>query len=194
MTKKYDVNEQVTRLCRCGETDLSEFYKNKSARGGLSYACKECEKAYAKRYRKTENSKMVKKRFMKNIGGNKGFYSRYKNAIRRAQKKYESKDSSKIKHRVRESRRRKKINNVDGDFTSKQWESLKQFYSPNNKCMCCGEIKDILEIDHVVPIFLGGTNFITNLQPLCGSCNSSKRIKIVDYRFDNGLYAFRLLG
>lgn len=41
------------------------------------------------------------------------------------------------------------------------------------QCVCCGE-KDGLHIDHIVPISRGGTNAFTNLQTLCGPCNSSK--------------------
>ena len=39
-------------------------------------------------------------------------------------------------------------------------------------CQKCGAA-DRLEIDHVVPLVLGGTNYIDNLQVLCKSCNSN---------------------
>lgn len=48
-------------------------------------------------------------------------------------------------------------------------------------CLCCGSDKKIT-IDHIIPVFKGGGNDINNLQPLCHRCNSSKRIKIIDYR------------
>lgn len=48
--------------------------------------------------------------------------------------------------------------------------------------MCCGVTGVALEADHVVPLTRGGSNDISNIQPLCGTCNRSKFVKGVDYR------------
>ena len=63
--------------------------------------------------------------------------------------------------------------------TTNEWNELKDYY--NNVCLCCGT-KDRLTRDHVIPISLGGTDHIDNIQPLCHSCNSSKHTKSTDYR------------
>lgn len=43
----------------------------------------------------------------------------------------------------------------------------------------CGEFKvRTLDMDHIVPLFLGGTNDISNFQTLCSSCNSRKGHKL----------------
>jgi 5-methylcytosine-specific restriction protein A len=39
----------------------------------------------------------------------------------------------------------------------------------------------MLEADHVVPLTKGGSNDISNIQPLCGTCNRRKFVNIVDY-------------
>jgi 5-methylcytosine-specific restriction endonuclease McrA len=47
--------------------------------------------------------------------------------------------------------------------------------------LCCDK-KRKLTADHIVPVSKGGTSNISNIQPLCGPCNSSKGAKTVDYR------------
>lgn len=42
-------------------------------------------------------------------------------------------------------------------------------------CQHCGTTED-LTIDHIIPIFKGGTNDPANLQTLCRSCNSKKGV------------------
>ena len=58
--------------------------------------------------------------------------------------------------------------------------ALFEFY--NHTCLCCGEGEIKLELDHIVPLKLGGEDVIENLQPLCHSCNASKGAKTMDYR------------
>lgn len=61
-----------------------------------------------------------------------------------------------------------------------EWIALKDFYG--NKCLCCGKDDVNLTMDHVMPVSMGGRNLIENIQPLCGSCNSRKNNKFIDYR------------
>jgi len=56
---------------------------------------------------------------------------------------------------------------------------LKKLRAFGGKCAKCGSSEKI-QIDHIVPISRGGTNHITNLQPLCSHCNASKGSKIKD--------------
>jgi len=69
-----------------------------------------------------------------------------------------------------------------GSYTEQEWIDLKDCY--NYTCLCCGKREPEIKLcaDHVIPIVKGGSSYISNIQPLCGSCNSRKHVKVVDYR------------
>jgi 5-methylcytosine-specific restriction endonuclease McrA len=71
---------------------------------------------------------------------------------------------------------------AQGSHTRQEWEALKE--ACNYSCVCCGKREPEIQLtpDHVVPFSKGGSNDISNIQPLCISCNSSKAAKIIDYR------------
>jgi 5-methylcytosine-specific restriction endonuclease McrA len=66
-----------------------------------------------------------------------------------------------------------------GSFTAKDWLYLCRL--AKHKCLCCKKKKP-LEADHVVPVSKGGTSYISNIQPLCESCNCKKHTNTTDYR------------
>lgn len=51
------------------------------------------------------------------------------------------------------------------------------------KCLYCGKPHTDFPLteDHIVPISRGGSDDISNIQPLCQHCNSVKGIKDIDY-------------
>lgn len=55
------------------------------------------------------------------------------------------------------------------------------------KCLACGKEADCW--DHVIPLSQQGSNAPSNLQPLCRSCNVSKKGLTTDYRPDQGRWA-----
>ena len=83
---------------------------------------------------------------------------------------------------VQLARRRARKLNAEGDFTVEEFEALCEGYG--NRCLRCGKGDVLLTPDHVVPLSSGGGNLMGNIQPLCGSCNSWKNTKVVDYRPD----------
>ena len=85
----------------------------------------------------------------------------------------------KNQYRIRCTVRRTRKTKAGGVYTYAQWIALCNKY--NNCCLCCGK-KRKLTADHVVPVSKGGTSYISNIQPLCGPCNSSKGANTTDYR------------
>lgn len=63
-------------------------------------------------------------------------------------------------------------------FTGSEWLALVE--ASRGRCLRCGERDPT--VDHVIPLCLGGTNTIENVQVLCEMCNSSKGSDSTDYR------------
>jgi 5-methylcytosine-specific restriction endonuclease McrA len=84
--------------------------------------------------------------------------------------------------REKHHERRALKNGNGGKFTAKQWRACKEFYGYT--CLRCGHKEPEIKLtpDHVVPLKQGGCNSIDNIQPLCFSCNSSKKANHIDYR------------
>ncbi len=67
-----------------------------------------------------------------------------------------------------------RVRGAEGSFTLQEWEEVKQKH--NNCCAKCGKHESVAKLtrDHIKPISKGGSNYISNIQPLCASCNSHK--------------------
>lgn len=82
----------------------------------------------------------------------------------------------------------KMLRQVKGNHTYEKWLELKRRY--NYRCAVCGISEEELSKkwegtsftklteDHIIPISQRGTNNIGNIQPLCISCNASKKDKL----------------
>lgn len=89
-----------------------------------------------------------------------------------ASARYRMTENGKMIRRITKSRRR----GAFGSFSPSEWKEKLNMYK--HKCAKCGSPEHI-EIDHIRPIALGGTNMIDNIQPLCRSCNASKGARYV---------------
>lgn len=110
--------------------------------------------------------------------------SRYRetNSKRLLEKNRLNKRNNRSRFRSYEHKRRALLNAAPGQFTKEEFDQLCSKY--NHRCLRCGLEKQLVP-DHVIPLSKGGTNFITNIQPLCSKCNASKnRHHSTDYRKD----------
>jgi 5-methylcytosine-specific restriction endonuclease McrA len=67
---------------------------------------------------------------------------------------------------------------ASGFHSLEEWEALKAKHG--QRCIGCGENKPLTR-DHIIPLALGGSHDIENIQPLCRNCNSRKWMKLNIY-------------
>jgi 5-methylcytosine-specific restriction endonuclease McrA len=187
----------VSKKCtKCGEVKpLSEFYKAPRYAGGVKAACKICENAAIKKWeidhpdrvrarKRKYQAKYRNEHPEKAKGAIDAWYRNNVQKVKDAVRGWVQANPEKRKEIVKlnQHKRRALKKASGGNITAQEWQSLKEFY--NYTCLACKrrepEIK--LTLDHVKPLVKGGVNTIRNAQPLCGSCNSSKGTKEIDYR------------
>lgn len=178
---------------------FSFFYKDAQKKDGLCSVCKNCSKQEKKKYYEDNIEKIREKNKLwvknnlekvKRIASNwrknniekareieRKSKEKNKNKAKESYRKWEKSHPDSVKARYNNRRARKAGNG--GSFSSQEWNDLCRKY--DNKCVCCKEEKKLCA-DHIIPLFLGGTSNIENIQPLCKSCNSRKSTKIIDYR------------
>ena len=60
--------------------------------------------------------------------------------------------------------------------SAEEWADLKARFAIDGKFLCvvCGDRRWHVDKDHIVPVYLGGSDGIDNLQPVCARCNAAK--------------------
>lgn len=144
------------------------------ARRAYQEAHKEEINEYKKRWRR-ENALMVALR-------SREHYERNKHEIVARSRTWAEDNPEKVSNAKADNRRKRRAakHASSGSFTAEEFGELCERYG--NKCLSCGSTGVVLEADHVVPLTRGGSDDISNIQPLCGSCNRRKFVSVVDYR------------
>lgn len=166
----------------CKNCGRSEWYDNGQ--------CVPCTRERGKEYYRRNKSKVDKRHkawSQQNKDNAKERNKRYKlnhpgrvNEISRQWAKRNPEKTTAFYHKYRTNKA-----SGGGAYSAAEWKSLIEHYG--GKCLCCGRDDVKLTADHVVPVSKGGSSNIDNIQPLCQSCNSKKKDKVIDYRPGSGL-------
>lgn len=160
------------------------FSRDKHKASGLKSSCKKCckdyreankdaihaqSKVYYQRNAERINKRIVEKRAEK-IEEVRDYWRRYSRSVDPDHKN------------ALQSHTRARRHNVAGSFTAQEWQDLKASY--DYTCLGCHkkEPEVQLTIDHIIPLSMKGNNEISNIQPLCTTCNKAKWKYAIDYR------------
>ena len=110
------------------------------------------------------------------------YYEREREEVIARSKKWTEDNPEKVSQAKANNRRKRRAARHAslGSFTAEEFKALCEGYG--NRCLACGDAEAALEADHVVPLTKGGSDDISNIQPLCGSCNRKKFVNTIDYR------------
>lgn len=194
----------MSALKRCTvcatEKPLADFPRRRSSATGRDARCRACASAYFKaHYRENRDKKLA---------AIQAYAERHREALLAYQREYRARNRDerlaadrryyqenreraaaygrrrramfpeKVRLIARARNNRKRA--AEGSFTPEEWTALCARYG--NRCLACGRDDLPLTVDHVVPLAKGGTNWISNLQPLCKPCNCQKHLRTTDYR------------
>ena len=158
---------QKEKLCPdCGRVlPRSAFYsKGKSKMDGKAYLttrCKECHRAWRKTNRAAETEAMRQWR-----AKNRDAWNAYMRAWR-------AKHPNRDEHRC-QAYRQFNSKRGRGRVEREAWVAIIEAFG--GVCAYCGS-DEPLEVDHFVPISLGGDQSLDNFIPACRSCNAIKSNK-----------------
>lgn len=170
-------NSKTCKDCK-SDKPVSEFYKSHSTRDKLGIYCKPCHlirsREASRKYRATSEGQAKhreeeRKRRLNNTERVRALAKITNNRYKANNPEARKISVSKSQHKRRAQKQANGIYEVSKDFYA-------QLYS--SPCVGCGTSENITA-DHIVPISRGGTEAESNLQPLCGSCNSSKGNKLM---------------
>lgn len=161
----------MTKTCNRCKQDLpvESFSKNKAAKDGLQGRCKPCAKESYTEWR-LANPDKARANSYKQTAKLKAKNPTYNTDYQR--NRYQKDSEYRQRVQAQKRHRRAVLMGAEGEVTPEQFAELCLLYG--GICLDCKSGEKPLTMDHVVPLSLGGSHTIQNIQPLCLSCNSKK--------------------
>lgn len=177
---------------QCGQCKVEKsadcFYCNKEKRDGLQNMCKNCTKANDGRRVADGRQKVKCREWYYRQRQSIDWVAKSRDRVRRWAAENLEKNRAinrdhyrrnKEEYIARANARRITLAGLEGSHTLGEWQQLCRLFG--GVCLRCGSA-GLLTRDHVIPVSSRGRDDITNIQPLCRRCNSSKGSRCVDYR------------
>lgn len=188
--------------------DLDEFSKNSTGKYGRSSKCKKCSSIYTQQWHNDNPEKsraqtrkwhqehrdevrVQQKQWHENNRNevhqqHRQYYQEHRDEHRKWAQQWKQNNPEKYYAIAKKARhtRRARLKGIPGSYHPDEWYALCEYY--DFYCLCCCQqfAFEDLTLDHIIPVYdvENCVNDITNFQPLCGPCNSSKGAQSIDYR------------
>lgn len=187
-TGLYGLRPQCKECCNAKNAEYKLKNKEKVSASGADYYAKNKEKINArisdyrlknKDIRSDQAAKYREKNKEKIAMQKADYYRANKEKIRARNTEYKNSNPEKFSVYLRN--RRARVKDAEGSHTPADVRAI--FEHQRGMCASCG-VKlfksgaSKYHVDHVMPLAKGGTNWPSNLQCLCPSCNRSKSAKL----------------
>jgi len=166
---------------------LGEFHKDNSKKDGLSGHCKECVKDYAKQYYRQNSEKLLDygNKYREENNGkiryrNKWYYHKNREIERERKKEYRQTSLG----RAARLKNNHKYRALKAGATAEDFSPKEVFIRDKYICQSCGvktrpDYKNpnhakFPNLDHIIPLSIGGEHSRCNTQCLCRKCNLEK--------------------
>ena len=155
-----------------------------------NYVCVECKNIHTSKWMKnnkgaaknaskkwrSSNKELIRLRYAEWYEKNKDYHIKWKvenrDKVCAATSKYRKSSPDKVLATNRN--RRARIAMVDGKHSAKDVANI--LYMQGGLCVYCEkDISNEYHVDHIMPLALGGSNWPSNLQCLCPTCNVRKQ-------------------
>lgn len=163
---------------KCKETKpVEEFSKRSKSKDGFGYTCKECDKASAKAsYERRKEKIKSREYYEKNKDAHrarvKKNYEENKDRYREHHKKYREQNPE-VQRRASQ-KRQEQLSKVKREKYARQDVIDRDSINGVPYCQICKQpIMDIndVQVDHIIPIVMGGPDIMLNLRTVHRKCN-----------------------
>jgi len=170
---------RICSVCNKELPNTPDFFRRTHYPFLLRRQCHDCENAYKRDYhRKHKEEEHEKNRVWRADHPRTEYYRQYgkeHNAKRQVQKRqrYHANPKNKEVQMVHNRTRKFRLRGAGGHHSV--YDIRKQYTNQNGCCYWCSkELNGVYQVDHVIPITRGGTNWPDNLVVACSFCNISK--------------------
>ena len=167
------MDKKLCITCR-RKKERSEFYKCKRWSDGLDYSCKKCRgrlNAASRKKLRRDPERLALFRKKENARQKAKYAADPEFRAKVAAYKRLHYAANKEQYLCNVSKRKARKLGSGGSHSDEAWRQMLALFG--GKCLCCGKAERITK-DHIIPVARGGTDDITNIQPLCIWCNKSK--------------------